>query len=517
MLLPPFARKMWITYSVVLTLSASSALAAMDPRFELDSQVLEKTAAAQGTAHKAKKTFRARSVQSGAPAALRGTIHTVKAGDNLFKVLMRDYGLSNDEAEAVVEEIRRENNIYDIRRLKIGQKVVIPPLRRRADGTLKTGLFERTARTQSDIAAEHPGVSAQALRLEAPEERATDHEVSAQLREIWQKLVPAKVEQQKPLVLQSADFSLTLDPQRYPIFDTMDGGRIVVDQGGTIPPLVRSLISEKDPTIHIVSEPSGDYRRLLATMLASGGFYSVEEDFNLEFGADPKVTLHSDFKVEKAADSLIRQDVVLMNSATQPLPAALPAYLKKEGFSVYEPFAAAKPFMARSPMRQVHLVTGKNQPAVVDAILSALAVTYTADRRVNVFEADNNGISLAVKAGRYFEHGGQRYVISRFDGDPVAYTLFRILETKGFRVVILEAQDDYRRISEKIMSRMQLQGGYSPLARLSDAGLNYSLQMSGVRMEGAGVPGGSLFITNLELNRLVRDLLNENGYQVINR
>lgn len=511
------ARKMWITYSIMLVMAGSSALAAMDPRFELDSQLLERSGAAQGVVSKSRKVLRSRASRSVSPAGLRGTVHIVRPGDNLFKVLMHDYGLSNDEAEAVIEEIRRENNIYDIRRLKVGQRVVIPPLRRKADGTLKAGLFERTGRAQADVAAEHSGAGAQTLRLEAPEERAMDQEVSAQLREIWQKLVPAKGEIQKPLVLQSSDFSLSLDPQRYPMFETMDGGKIVVDQGGTIPPLVRSLISEKDPNIRIVSASPGDKRRLLSSMLESGGFYSVEEDFNLEFGADPKVTVHSDFKVEKTADSLIRQDVVLMNGSAQPLPSVLPAFLKKEGFSVYEPFAVAKPFMARSPLRQIYLIAGKTQPAVVDAILSALAVSYSADRRIDVFAADNNGISLSVKAVRYFEQGGQRYVISGFDGDPVAYTLFRILETKGFRVVILEARDDYRRISEKLMSRMQLQGGYYKQARLSDEGLNYSLQMSGVRMEGAGVPGGSLFITNLELNRLVRDLLNENGYQVISR
>ena len=56
------------------------------------------------------------------------------------------------------------------------------------------------------------------------------------------------------------------------------------------------------------------------------------------------------------------------------------------------------------------------------------------------------------KAERYFERGGQRYVVTSFDGDPVNYTLFRILETKGYNVVILEAQDDFRKISEKLIA-----------------------------------------------------------------
>lgn len=514
MFYPSCTRIILAACSTLLIIAGRSAFGTMDPRFELDSQVLEKGGISSGILQKEKKSFRARSVRSAATVAGRGTIHTVRRGENLFKVLMHDYGLSNDEAEAVLEDVRRENNIYDIRRLRVGQKIIIPPLRRKADGTLRAGLPVKEPLNQTVSAEEHPGVSSQTLRLEASDDVAADQDVSVQLREIWGKLVPSKAGTQKSLVLKSPEFSLTLDPQRYPIFESMDGSKIVIDRGAMIPPLVKSLISEKDPTTRFVSESPANSRKFLSAMLESAGFYSVEEDFSLEFGSDPKITVHSDFKVEKTADSLIKQDVVLLNSGKQTLPTVLGPFLKKEGFSVYEPFALSKPFMVRTPLRNIHQITSRNQPAIVDAILGSLSVAYSVDKRVDVFLADNNGISLTVKAGRYFEQAGQRYVVSDFDGDPVAYTLFRILETKGFRVVILEPQDDYRRISEKIMSRMQLQGGYSQLAQLSDDGLNYSLQMSGVRMEGTGVPGGSLFITNLEMDRIVRDLLKENGYQV---
>ena len=131
-----------------------------------------------------------------------------------------------------------------------------------------------------------------------------------------------------------------------------------------------------------------------------------------------------------------------------------------------------------------------------------------------VFAADNNGISLSVKAERFFERDGQRFVVSRFDGDPVTYTLFRILETKGYRVVILEAKDDFRKISEKILSRLRIQGSYAQQKLWPDDTSNYSLQMSGFNLENAGIPGGALFLTNLPLDRIVRDLLTENGYNI---
>jgi hypothetical protein len=47
-----------------------------------------------------------------------------------------------------------------------------------------------------------------------------------------------------------------------------------------------------------------------------------------------------------------------------------------------------------------------------------------------------------------------------------------------------------------------------------DCGSNYSLQMSGFHVEGPGVPGGSLFLTNLPLDRMMSELLTESGYDL---
>jgi hypothetical protein len=162
----------------------------------------------------------------------------------------------------------------------------------------------------------------------------------------------------------------------------------------------------------------------------------------------------------------------------------------------------------------MYQITTKNQPDIIDALLTSISVAPEKDRRVDVFAAENNGISLSVKAERYFERGGRRHVVTRFDGDPVAYTLFRILETSGYQVIILDAQDDFRRITDKLLSRLQIQGTYTQHTMSHDVGANYLLRMSGYKMEGAGIPAGGIFLTNLELDRVIRDLLAVNGYSI---
>ncbi|HEY3306859.1 MAG TPA: LysM domain-containing protein [Desulfuromonadaceae bacterium] len=490
--------------------NATLAHAAMDPRFELDTQALDSKAK-----HKVKSGKRSNRDHGFKPddeIGARGVVYKVKPGDHLFKILMRDYKLTSDEAESFVEEIRRENNIYDITRLRVGQKIVIPPVRRKADGGLKfsSAPNSRLNASNSDTSA----VAGQAFRIESSAALQLEQDASGTLKNIWNKLIPSGAEMLKPLSLQTATFSLSLDPQRYPVFSAMDGGRILLDQNATIPPLVKSLIEEKDPKIRIVSESPLNSKKLLAAMLGSAGFYSVEENFTMEFGLDPKLVVTSDFKIEKTPESLIKQDVSLLNSGKSALPQPLNEFLRKEGFTVYEPFATLRPLLAPIPSRQIHQINTKRQPEVVEAILKALAIPFDSDRRVDVFAAENNGISLSVKAERFFEQDGQRFIVTSFDGDPITYTLFRLLETKGYRVVILEGQDDFRKVTEKILGRLRIKGDYAQHKLWTDDNQSYSLQMSGFKLDGPGIPGGALFITNLNLDPIIRDLLTENGYTI---
>lgn len=372
----------------------------------------------------------------------------------------------------------------------------------------KGSLARRSASTASGRAP------FQTLRLEASPASLTSQEAAFKFTEFWKTVAPQASLVQKPLVFHSPAYSLTLDPQKFPVFSAMDGARIVVDQEASIPPLVKSLIMEQEPGIRIVSESPVNSRPFLASMLDAAGFYSVEEDFTVEFGVDPRLRVHSDFKVEKTAESLIKQDVALVNSGRVALPQALTSFLKKEGFTAHEPFASLKPAVVGGPQYPVYQVSASNRIEMVDTILTALSVGYRSDYQVDVFGRDNNGISLSVRAQRYFERNGQRCVVTGFDGDPVTYTLFRILETKGYKVVILDGQDDFRKVSEKVLASLHLPAQYAFHTLWPDNGSNYSLQMSGFRLEGAAVPGGALFLTNLQLDPVIRDLLSVNGFDV---
>lgn len=492
-------------------LCVTNSHAAMDPRFELDPQVLAAGTKNAAKSHKTKgkRSYSAHAAQYLVPS-VKAVSYTVRRGDNLFKIVMRDYGLSNNDAELFIEDIKRENSIYDIKRLKPGQRIIIPPLRRRSGGPLEPYQSDRGG---SLTGAGSDTIPEQSFKMESRFPPLSEQETVSRIQNVWNKIIPPNDALQKPLAINTSTFSLTLDPARYPAFARMDNGRIVLDQNGTIPPLVKSLIEDKDSSVRIVTEVPGSQSRFVSSLLEAGGFYSVEENFAMEFGVDPKLTVQADFKVEKTAESLIKQDIVLVNSGRTMFPTSLGEFLKKEGFTLYEPFASSTSFVQHDS-RPIRYISAKKQPEMIDAILSALAVSSERDRRVDVFAADNNGISLSVNAERYFGRGGQRYVITSFDGDPINYTLFRILETKGYNVVIIEDRDDFRKVSEKLISRMKIKGSFAQHNVLQDRSAGYSLHMSGFKLEDAMLPGGGIFLTDRAMDRIVRDICIENGFNI---
>lgn len=336
------------------------------------------------------------------------------------------------------------------------------------------------------------------------------------LQPFWKKIVPSSGVTLRPLAFKTDSFELSIDPVRYPLLQAADGGKLLIDPGGTLPPLVRTLIQAKDPSVRIISISSMNAHQLLGAMLAAGGFYSVEEQPVMTFGVDPQLKVRSDFKVERTAESVMRNEVLLVSASHQGLPVHLTEYLKNEGFELFEPFADQITTAVPVRHRVVHAIAPDYSKSV-DLVLESLDVPVERNRRVELFHSLESGIGLSVTADRYFERDNKRFVVVCFTGDPVAYTLFRLLETKGYRVVILEPHDGFKTVASKLLSRMDLPASYAPHLLVADSLGRYSIQMSGFMLENASASGGALILTDRPMERSIRDLLYDNGYLVQDR
>lgn len=333
------------------------------------------------------------------------------------------------------------------------------------------------------------------------------------IRMFWSVLTATDQSISTSLAYRTPAFSLAIDPKRYPLLVAADGSKVLLDTAVSLPPLVRTLLQEQDPDLRIISVSPRDSRHFLGDLLRAGGFFSVEEQPQLVFGTDPQLRVNCDFKVERTAASVLQHEVALVNSAVQGMPASLSDYLKTQGLILVEPFAdpPADPLPSR---HRIIPVKARDQQVIVDTLLDALAIPVIKRQQVELYSPLESGIGLSVTAERSFEFAGKRYVVAYFNGDPVAYTLIRLLETKGYRVVMLNPGDSFKVIADKLLSRISLPTRHAVHTLISDPFGKYMLTTSGVLLENAHSGGGAVLLTDAVPAHNLHRLLSDHGYQV---
>lgn len=487
-----YTLRLFLTFCVVIIVIAlaGSDSFALDSVFELDTKVLgsknQKTTQSVPPVYKAKHA-----------GVTQKKLQTGDAGTNELKRKRRVLG----------KTLRKSY------RSKSGYRRVLSGQRRktlRDSHTLSGAKEPHGAEGKFESKTASPGMVLQSYRMAAGRDSGINW-----MRAVWDRILQPGRHQNGPLVVQGSNYSLSLDPDRYPVFPAADGGRIVIDAGTTLSPLIKTILREKDAGIRIVSGNPADRKSFFSSLLKAAKFYSVEENFSVDFGSDPKLTVSSDFKIEKTPESLMNNDVVLVNVAgnTRGMPMSLLSFLDKEGFHVI----GSAPAFPETPdgRKMLYRIEGSSQDSIVDDLFSALSTPCEKNKNLVLDDGSLSGVTLSVRADRYSESSNRKVVVSFSEENPVQYTLLRLLELKGYRVVILNPEDDFREISEKILSSQGLSTVYGMQPLWVPDGTPFNVQLSGFVVTGNGRNGVRRFLTNVPIDPLVRALAQYKGFDVI--
>lgn len=528
MIVPHYFKKLIAAFALI-AINGSGAFA-IDARFELDPKLLDRKVVEPSREKPVKEKPVQEKPAKEAPhqaSAEAGTVtRVVKPGDHVFKILMRDFNLTNDEAEKLIPEVKRLNKLDDIRNLRIGSTIVLPLPAKAKGKSVSTSVARQTKKHARTIS--RPRREGGSKEASPPAEPAVHQMTMMKLspppanldavdvvRQVWDKLMPGAGGTVTNVDVQDINFSVTLDPDKFPVVPAADGGKIIIDSQGALPPLVKSLLMEKDPGLRVVSENPANRRRFFGSLIAAANFYSVEEDFAVDFGSDPKITVRADYKIERSADSLMKHDVVLMNVTDnrRSIPDRLVEFLRSEGFKVVE--ATPGNQNIPTPKNTFYSIRGNSPQEVADGLLKALSLKYDSEKNIELTGWEGRGIRMFVKVDRYFEEKGERYAVTLFDGNPVNYTLTRLLETVGFKVIVLDPKDDFRRVTEKVAGRLKLPGRYGVHSLWTAPDIPYTVQMSGMMLKNTTAKGGGTFITDIPTSPVIEDLLTFNGYTLL--
>jgi hypothetical protein len=133
-------------------------------------------------------------------------------------------------------------------------------------------------------------------------------------------------------------------------------------------------------------------------------------------------------------------------------------------------------------------VTEKDPARIVDAVMNALSLPWSKNRIIQSDDGAPNAFSIRVD--RYFEFNGVRTIVSIGESDPYSYTLLRLLEGAGYRVLMINAGDDFKVVGEKML---RIVGAVPDFGKYLVAG---GKESSGFLVQEEDAAGRRVLITN---------------------
>lgn len=91
---------------------------------------------------------------------------------------------------------------------------------------------------------------------------------------------------------------------------------------------------------------------------------------------------------------------------------------------------------------------GQSTAQLVDSLLNAISASWSKNRILQ--SGSGAPTAFSIRVDRYFEYKGERYIVSIGESDPYSYTLLRLLEASGYRVLRLSGAEDFKEASEKL-------------------------------------------------------------------
>ncbi|WP_298433678.1 LysM peptidoglycan-binding domain-containing protein [Geobacter sp.] len=523
--------------SGTLLLWQGSSVAA-PPSFELDPKELETAAPlVKAPKHPAGRTHRkqaARSDETGQAAVTEGderlTRYTVKPGDFLFKILMREFGLSNAEAETLIPEVQRINHLTSATRLEVGRTLLVPRGKRKSFARKTTQpVSAPAAPPATEAAAPEPAPAARPLppppaaaktppprepEVEAPSPAGTPVEPAERVKEpaqpslsfpdvllrLWEQLVPdqGRVE---PITLGGR----VLSPEEYPLLLAADGGRILVDLRGSLNGAAKSQLVQKYPDIRVLPRGSENFKEFFTDLLRTAEFARIEENPTVELGADPRLAVRADFRITAlpAAGHGPESILIFVDENGPSLPTPLKEYLNHKGYRVAELSRKESP-RADEPGYDLRFLPPAQPCEMVLSLLEILSLKLDRNRIVTGSMGQNAESRFSIRVDGLFETGGQRFILDCGENDSYNYTLYRLLQLQGYGIVQPQPKDDYATVTEKLMQELNYPFAFGRYD--FDYG-RYRISVTGFKITRRGDSSGRLLLVNKPSDPVFAELL----------
>jgi hypothetical protein len=445
-----------------------------------------------------------------APAAdsEAGTIvYEVKPGDQLYKVLRTQAGISAAEMKAALartKELNPQKKNWDT--LIAGEKLRLP----------------------AGAAAAAPVDQAVAL----PAERAVvglDYGKKITVQENLEvldsimKAVGRQTRRDGEEVVPLKEGTVHIDRASYPIVQSPGGQRAILDMQNKITATLKAKMEADAPGLPVVSVKKGaSLHEAVAGLLTRLGFQNLPNNQPVVIqDSGVAVQVKGEWMVTAPEDgaALAQVMVVSLTDGSSQTPDYLKQYLSVKGMSLKEillprassnpqaaPAAAPEPASTVKPNFRIEKWP-ENGPALVDALLADYGITSASGGTFSVMLRD--GIRMDSKADRIFEYGGKKIALAfRSIGDE------KSMETSdGMRVVELDLAKLTRR---DVVGRLLAELGESASYREQRFAANdRAKDKLALTVSGYYLPQRLLLITDRDIPSDLERFFGEKGLRVV--
>jgi hypothetical protein len=332
-------------------------------------------------------------------------VYRVKAGDGVYKILRREFGIEENEqlqaAFQAVQDLNPSKKNWDL--LIVGELLRLPG---RAQGTAPGAQREAAELAAATVSS---GEESQALA-------AADWQLLEQVAQALR--ITALRAGQEVFLLQEG--AIMVDRTMFPVFsDATLGRKVVMDPQGTMPPALRARIEAEDSDASVLAIKKGSSVSEIATdLLARLGYQALAPNRPLVLrDADVGIQVKGDWMVMLPETTGQREQfrVFVLSETLEKIPEHLEKYLVSKGVKlalVSPPASAQKSSSTPEPQNTRALANGTaerlsgDKGALVDSVLRACQIPFTRDQEYSA--AVHEGIRLKVRVDRYLEVGGRK-------------------------------------------------------------------------------------------------------------
>ena len=316
----------------------------------------------------------------------------------------------------------------------------------------------------------------------------------------------------------------------FPVVRFSGGAEALVDFRGGIPPRVADAISAQWKTVRVVSlAGAGGAGDRIDRILGASGYHSVKEGLSrpLVMGETVSVTLPADRVVQRAEDSLLSGDLILLKEVPErpgPDLLAVLRYARRLGLRVLpyaddpkaeEGFLVGVPEETAGEIPVALAVPRTGGLPAVDFGLSLLGIAGKSGERLRV-GGKGDAFRLVVSPERLFEVAGKRYVV---DTGKMSPAIRSILRESGYFVFPAGEGDSGR----EILLRLTKAAGIAPEERqeyllAGGASSGYEVRATGTFLSLPGPPGGAerrIVLVRRKIHAATRALLQDMGVEIV--